>query len=497
MKNFILTIDQGTTGTTAVLVDAKNFSVKGQAEQDFKQIYPKPSWVEHNLNDIWSTVSLTVKKVLKQNKVKGDQIIGIGLTNQRETTCAFNKKGNPLCNAIVWQDRRTIDFCHSLQEQKLQELIKRKTGLPIDPYFSASKMNWLLQNNKKVQEAQQKDDLRFGTIDTFLLYKLSGGSAYATEPSNASRTMLMDLKTFNWDAELLNIFQLNTKILPSIQDSFSVFGKTQGLDFLPDNIPVTGILGDQQSALFGQAGVELGDMKCTYGTGAFMLLNTAEKLTYSQNGLLTTALYGHQGRKFYALEGSCYIAGAAVQWVRDNLKIIKKSADIEKLASQAKDLSKLEHLLFLPFFAGLASPHWRPEGKAALIGMTRDTENAAIARATLEGVALSINDLINAFASDLNQKLNRLNVDGGMSMNNLFLQIQSNVGQLQIVRPKNIETTAYGAALAAAVGLNILEIDQIKKLWKKDKEFAPEIKSSSYYALKKDLWEKFIKRIYL
>jgi glycerol kinase len=321
---YILSIDQGTTGTRACLVDANTFDLVGQASKEYPQIFPKPSWVEHNLFDIWDSVEFTIKKVLLDNNIQSNMIAAIGITNQRETTCAFNKIGKPLGNAIVWQDKRTSDFCQNLKDKNLSDKIKTLTGLPIDPYFSASKMNWLLKNNKEVISAEASGDLLFGTIDSFLLYKLTGNVSHKTDASNASRTMLMNLKTCDWDNELLEIFSVNKKYLPEIVDSFGVFGVTKGLSFLPDGIAITGILGDQQSALFGQAGFHKGDMKCTYGTGAFVLFNTGEDLIYSKAGLLTTVEYKFKGKTIYALEGSSYIAGAAIQWLRDNLKIIAR-----------------------------------------------------------------------------------------------------------------------------------------------------------------------------
>jgi glycerol kinase len=322
--SYILSIDQGTTGTTACLIDAKNFSFIGKINHEYPQIYPKPGWVEHNLNDIWSSVEKSVSEVLKAHNVGANQIKAIGITNQRETTCAFNKKGMPLANAIVWQDRRTADFCSELRSKNLSEKIKTLTGLTIDPYFSASKMHWLLKNNSHVIDAAKKDELLFGTIDTFLLFKLSGNISHKTDASNASRTMLMDLKTCQWNDEQMALFGVEREYLPTIENSFTHFGVTKNLSFLPDGIPITGILGDQQSALFGQAGFYKGEMKCTYGTGAFVLLNTGADLKYSQSGLLTTVEYKMDGKACYALEGSSYIAGAAVQWLRDNLKIINK-----------------------------------------------------------------------------------------------------------------------------------------------------------------------------
>lgn len=494
--NFILSIDQGTTGTRSCLIDADSFTLIGQVSKEYPQIYPRPSWVEHNLNDIWATVEWTAKEVLKNNNVQGHQIKAIGITNQRETTCAFDKKGTPLANAIVWQDRRTSDFCQELRGKNLSDKIKEKTGLPIDPYFSATKMHWLLNNNSSVASAAKNGELLFGTIDTFLLFKLSGHVSHKTDASNASRTMLMDLKTCDWDNELLEIFGVNRNSLPSIEDSFGTFGVTRGLSFLPDGIPVTGILGDQQSALFGQAGFHKGDMKCTYGTGAFVLLNTGSDLVYSQSGLLTTVEFRHKGQTVYALEGSSYIAGAAVQWLRDNLKIIKKSSEVEGLAREVKDFEELKHIQFFPFFAGIGSPYWNAEAKGAITGLTRDSGRAHIAFACLEGVAMAINDLLNAMKKDTALPIQTLKVDGGAAANALLMELQATISETTIIRPKVIETTAFGAAMAAAIGAGLSNFEKLEKTWKIDREFEVQKTLSPYIAGKRDLWTKTVLKMF-
>lgn len=494
---YILSIDQGTTGTTSVLIDSKNFDLIGKINKEYPQIYPHPGWVEHNLTDIWSTVESTVKDILNKFNISGNDIECIGITNQRETTCAFDNKGKPLANAIVWQDRRTAEYCDNKKEQGYEETVKKKTGLPIDPYFSGTKMNWLLNNNSDVKLASENNNLKFGTIDTFLLYKLTDGHSYMTEASNASRTLLMNLLSCDWDEELLNIFEINKDFLPQISDSFCDFGSTSGLNFLPDGIPITGILGDQQAALFGQAGYSAGDLKCTYGTGAFLLLNTGEEIKYSQNGLLTTVAYKQNSKPIYALEGSCYIAGAAVQWLRDNLNIIDSSKEIEKLALEVKDLKEMEHVLFMPFFTGLGSPHWESTAKAAIIGITRDTSSPHLSRACLDGIALSINDLITAMKDDTKLEIPELKVDGGACLNNLLMTIQATISNLEIIRPKIIETTAYGAALAAALGKNLLKIEDIKKLWTKDNSFNENKNELDFYKNKKNQWNHSIKKLFL
>lgn len=494
--NYILSIDQGTTGTRACLIDVTSFSLLGQVSREYPQIYPKPSWVEHNLNDIWSTVEVTIKELLRNHNIQGQMIKAIGITNQRETTCAFDKQGTPLANAIVWQDRRTADFCQELRDKNLSEKIKEKTGLPIDPYFSATKMSWLLKNNSAVSEANSSGDLLFGTVDTFLLYKLSGNVTHKTDASNASRTMLMDLKTCDWDKELLEIFSVKRESLPSIEDSFGEFGVTKGLSFLPDGIPVTGILGDQQSALFGQAGFHKGDMKCTYGTGAFVLLNTGSDLVYSKSGLLTTVEYRHKGKTVYALEGSSYIAGAAVQWLRDNLKIIKKSTEVEPLAREVKNLEELKHIQFFPFFAGIGSPYWNAEAKGALTGLTRDSSRSHIAFACLEGIAMSINDLLSAMKKDTGLAIKTLKVDGGAAANSLLMELQATISETTIIRPKVIETTAFGAAMAAAIGAGLTDFEKLETTWKKDREFLIEQDLLPYIKDKKILWNKTIQAFF-
>lgn len=494
--NYILSIDQGTTGTRSCLIDASTFTLIGQVSREYPQIYPKPSWVEHNLNDIWATVESTAKEVLNNHNIQGNMIKAIGITNQRETTCAFDKNGIPLANAIVWQDRRTNDFCQELRDKKLAPKIKEITGLPIDPYFSASKMNWLINNNEVVKEANSKNELFFGTIDSFLLFKLSGNVSHKTDASNASRTMLMNLKTCDWDKELLDLFSIKRESLPSIEDSFGKFGMTKGLSFLPDGIPITGILGDQQSALFGQAGFNKGEMKCTYGTGAFVLLNTGEDLVYSKSGLLTTVEYKYQGKIVYALEGSSYIAGAAVQWLRDNLKIISKSTDIEPLAREVKNFEELKHIQFFPFFSGIGSPYWNAEAKGAITGLTRDSNRSHIAFACLEGIAMSINDLLTAMKKDTGLAIKTLKVDGGASANSLLMELQAATSETIIIRPKVIETTALGAAMAAAIGAGLSDFDKLSHTWKKDIEFKSEQNLFSYVQNKKILWSNTMAKFF-
>jgi glycerol kinase len=494
---FILAIDQGTTGTTAVLINSKTLQFHEKVNQEFPQHYPSPGLVEHDLNEIWSSCQSVIAKVLKKANASSSDIISIGITNQRETTCAFNKKGDPLAKAIVWQDRRTHDYCKKLIEEGHQEEIRNKTGLPIDPYFSGTKMHWYLNNNSDIQKAASENNLLFGTIDTFLVYKLTNCQSYTTEPSNASRTMLMDLKTCQWDSNLIGLLGIKEGQLPIIKDSFTHFGSTKGLDFLPDGIPITGILGDQQSALFGQAGYKKGEMKCTYGTGAFMLLNTGKDCVYSENGLLTTIAFKSGENICYALEGSSFIAGAAVQWLRDNLKMVPNSPAIEELALQVTDLNEMKNILFLPFFAGIGSPYWKADAQGAILGITRDTDQTHISRACLEGICLSINDLITSMRADSKLDITSLKVDGGAAANELLLNIQASISKLEIVRPKVIETTAYGAALASAIGNGQFQMENINELWKKDRSFVPNNDLLEYFNMKKEQWTSAIKKLFL
>lgn len=492
----ILAIDQGTTGTTAMIIDGQSYKVLAKFNQEFSQIYPAPGQVEHNLDEIWGTIKMTVHEVLRLADIQSTDISEIGITNQRETTCAFDKNGNALAHAIVWQDRRTSEYCGDLRAKGYSETFRTKTGLPIDPYFSGTKMHWLLKHNEHVKSAAKTGNLKFGTIDTFILYKLSGNQSHKTESSNASRTLLMNLDG-HWDDELLAILEVDKNFLPAIHDSFGLFGHTKGLSFLPDGIPITGILGDQQAALFGQGCLNQGEMKCTYGTGAFMLLNTGEDRMFSKNGLLTTVAYRYQGKNIYALEGSCYIAGAAVQWLRDNLEFFPDSPAIENRARAVTDLNEMEHVLFLPFFTGMGSPHWKSEAKGAIIGLTRDTNKNHISRACLDGIALSINDLISAMEDDTALKVESLRVDGGAVANNLLMEIQATISKLKVIRPKVIETTAYGAALAAAVGNGKTSLHKVVDLWAYDREFHPQGELIALYDKKRASWQKAIKLLYL
>ncbi len=468
--NYILAIDEGTTGTTALLMDTE-LNVVAEASEDFRQIFPKPGWVEHDLNDIWTSVQKTIQKVTAS--IDTQKIAAIGITNQRETTCFWDKKtGEILSNAIVWQDRRTADFCDLLKKKKLEKFFQKNTGLLLDPYFSGTKVSWAIKNWGNVQKAFKNKTLAVGTIDSFLLNKLSGGKIHATEPSNASRTLCFHLTRHRWDPELCKKLNLRPEIWPEVKPSTSKFGVTHGLSVLPDGIPITGILGDQQAALMGQACIHEGTAKCTYGTGAFLLLNTGSKPIMSSSRLLTTIAWAlDENRYTYALEGSAFIAGAAVQWLRDGLKFIHDSAEIERLALS---VDSSEGVVFVPSLTGLGAPHWDAHATGMLTGLTRGTTQAHVARAVLEGIAFQNSDILTAMQKDMKKSLKRLNVDGGAAANNLLMQFQSDILGVQLKRPKYLETTSLGAVFAAGLGAGLWKnLQEIEKTWKEDRIFNP------------------------
>lgn len=473
MTKFVLSIDQGTTGTTAMLVDTKG-RVVAKSDKDFKQIYPKPGWVEHDTNDIWKTVLFVIDSVLKKAKVNKHQILCVGITNQRETVVAWDEKtGEALSNAIVWQCRRTSLRCLELKDLGKESFIKNETGLVLDPYFSGSKMEWLIKNNSKVSKAKDKGTLRFGTMDAFLIHKLTGGLSHATDVTNASRTMLMSLKKLDYNNELLNIFGLSTEMLPQIKSSSGHFGVTKGIKFLLDGTPIAGVLGDQQSALLAQACLRAGDLKITFGTGSFLLFNTEETIKISNKGLLTTVAWQFKDEKpSYAFEGGAFICGAAVQWLRDEMKFIKKSSDVEKLAKSVKDSGGVQ---IVPAFVGMGAPHWDAEARGIISGLTRGTTPAHFARATLEAMALQNADIIDAMSSESQVRPLQIKVDGGATENNLLMQMQSDFTGVELIKPKNVETTAFGAAFIAGHGVGVWKKEDILKLNPKSKIFKPKM----------------------
>lgn len=468
---YIISIDQGTTGSTASILNHSGGQVTHKNEE-YRQIFPKPGWVEHNPEDIWKSVVSTVKKALTDSHLNSSEIAAIGITNQRETVVVWDKKtGAPIYNAIVWQCRRTQDFCQKLKANPGKvKMVRKKTGLVIDPYFSASKIRWILKNISGAMQKAKSGQLLCGTIDSYLLWRLTGGKVHATDVSNASRTMLMNIHTGDWDAELLKLFEVPISMLPEIRDSSGVFGKTQGLDFLPDGLPIAGMAGDQQAALFGQTCFSVGEAKCTFGTGSFLLLNTGSKAVPSRHSLLTTVAWRLPKQKTtYALEGGAFICGAAVQWLRDSLKIINKSSEIENLARQVDDSGGVT---FVPALTGLGAPYWWPQARGLIAGLTRGTQNSHIARATLEAMALQNTEILLAMQKDLGKNLKSVKVDGGASSNNLLMQMQTDFMGTPVVRPQLIETTSIGAAYLAGLGVGFWsDVNEIKKIWKIDQEF--------------------------
>lgn len=472
MQDLILAIDQGTTGSTALLVN-RNLRVLASHNVEFRQIYPKPGWVEHDLEDIWASTLKAIKGVLTKNKSYAKKIAAIGITNQRETACFWSKKsGAPLGHAIVWQDRRTANLCEKLKHEGHEKLVNSKTGLLLDPYFSGSKVSWALENITGISRSAKSGDCAFGTIDSYLVHKLTGGAVHATEPSNASRTLLFNIETLTWDDDLLKLFKVPRHMLPNVLSSTDHFGVTKKVPGLPDGIPIHGMLGDQQAALLGQACVHEGMAKCTYGTGSFILLNTGTKIRRSKHRLLSTIAWKiGTAKPVYALEGGAFTAGASVQWLRDGLGLIKKSSDVEKLAAK---VPSSDGVVFIPAFTGIGAPHWMPHARATFFGITRGTNASHIARAVLQGIAFMNYDILRAMVSDLGAHLRSLNVDGGASKNNLLMQFQADMLSTKLLRPKMVETTALGAVFAAGLGIGIWDsLSEIEKSWVADKAFHP------------------------
>lgn len=485
----VMSIDQGTTGTTVVILDDQ-LNVLGKGYSEFRQLYPQPGWVEHDPEDIWESVSTSVAHSLKDAGLTGSDIHAIGITNQRETTVVWDRQtGKAIHNAIVWQCRRTTDFCASLKEQGLEPLYRRKTGLVLDPYFSGTKVHWILHHVEGAQTRAEAGELAFGTIDSWLVWRLTGGASHVTDVSNASRTLLMDLETLAWDDELLNPLKVPRAILPEIRSNAEVYGQTAASDVFPAGIPIAGMAGDQQAALFGQACFTPGDAKCTYGTGAFLLMNTGNEIVHSEHGLLTTVGWKLGNDVAYALEGSVFIAGAAVQWLRDNMDMLDSSPEVEAIAASVPDSGGV---IFVPALAGLGAPHWNPEARGLIWGITRGTTQAHIARATLEGIAFMTNDVLQAMKADLGKDFTQLKVDGGASANNLLMQFQSDLLQAPLVRPVLVETTALGAAFLAGLGAGIWpDTDAIRSHWKADASFSPAM-TSDEVQVRLDSWNRAV-----
>jgi len=485
MTDLLLSIDQGTTGTTVALFD-RNCSMRAKVNTEFRQIFPKPGWVEHDLEDIWSSVTTSVEACLAQAGVAGSDIRAIGITNQRETTGVWERSGGrPIHNAIVWQCRRTAPFCQQLRRAGHEQRFREKTGLVLDPYFSGTKLRWLLDEVAGARQRAENGELAFGTIDTFLVNRLTGGRVHVTDVSNASRTLMLDLASLDWDDELLSLLGIPRALLPEVRGSSEIYGHTRGVGVLPDGIPICGMAGDQQAALFGQACFEPGQVKCTYGTGAFVLMNTGAKQVLSERGLLTTVAWRIGDQVTYALEGSVFIAGAAVQWLRDGLQLIAQSSEVEALAAS---VDSSEGVVFVPALAGLGAPHWNPDARGLITGLTRGTTKAHLARAALEGIAFQVRDVVETMRADSGDQVAFLRVDGGAAQNALLLQFQADILSVELHRPVVLETTALGAALLAGLAAGVWkDQEEIGQRWALDARFKPAASASEVEA-RLDRW---------
>ena len=490
MNKYILAIDAGTTSSRAILFDKSGKSV-GVSQHEFKQYFPKESWVEHDANEIWKTQLMAITEVLKKSDIAEEQIHAMGITNQRETTILWNKKtGAPVHNAIVWQDRRTASLCESLKEKGKSSTFHEKTGLILDAYFSGTKIKWILDQDPELRKQAENGDIAFGTVDSWLIWNLTNGDKHVTDITNASRTLLFNINTLQWDEELLEILDIPKKILPKVVSCSEKIAKTSEKIFRQP-IDICGIAGDQQAALFGQLCVEEGDVKNTYGTGCFCIMNTGKTPVKSNNKMLTTIGYQINGEVSYALEGSVFIAGAAVQWLRDQLQIISSAPEVESLA---KTVDNNGGVTFIPALAGLGAPYWNPHATGTLTGITRGTQKRHIARATLEAIAMRTKEIITAMQKDAKTNFKSLKVDGGGSTNNLLMQIQSNLLEVDVVRPETTETTALGAAFFAGLASGFWDsIESLKKAWNINKTFKP-IKNEETQNII-TLWEKRVKKV--
>ena len=486
-QKYILALDQGTTSSRSVIVDEKG-EIIGMEQQEFQQIFPKSGWVEHNPFAILESQLSTLKKVIQKTNINSADIVGLGITNQRETTVVWDKNtGQPIYNAIVWQDKRTTDICEKLKKNGLENYIKQTTGLVVDPYFSGTKIHWILENVPEARAAAEKGNLLFGTIDSWLLWNLTDKKIHATDYSNASRTMLFDIKNLCWDDKLLTALNIPKSMLPAVQPSSFHFG-----DFVLEGhtIPIAGIAGDQQAALFGQACFKKGEAKNTYGTGCFLLMNTGTEVQFSKNGLLTTIAWGIDGKVYYALEGSIFVAGAAIQWLRDGLKIINSAKESELFA---KEVEGENPVIVVPAFAGFGAPYWYMYARGAIFGLTLDTGKNHLIKATLQSLAYQTKDLLIAMQNDAETPLTSLKVDGGACANNLLMQFQADILDTVVVRPKNTETTAIGAAYLAGICVGLWKQQDIKTDKKVGETFIPNISSEKRERLYKK-WLKALER---
>lgn len=486
-QKYIIALDQGTTSSRAVLFNEAG-EIKGIAQQEFRQIFPKPGWVEHDPDEIWSTQLGVLQRVIVENAIEAKSIAAIGITNQRETTVIWNKKtGQPIYNAIVWQDKRTAAICEDLKQKNLTDYVRDTTGLVIDSYFSGTKIKWILDSVEGARQQADRGELAFGTIDTWLIWKLTNGKSHVTDYSNASRTMIFNIRDLKWDDRMLKELNIPASILPEVKSSANLFGTWRA-----DNtdIPIAGVAGDQQAALFGQACFEPGMAKNTYGTGCFMLMNTGTTIQQSKNGLITTIAWGLNGKVEYALEGSVFIAGAAVQWLRDSLHLIDQSKDSEYFAAKALGSNEV---YVVPAFAGLGAPYWDMYARGAIFGLTRDTGKDHIIKATLESLAYQTKDILNAMQEDAGIKLASLKVDGGACTNNILMQFQADILGTEVERPEVIESTALGAAYLAGIQVGLWKKESILSNRRIEKRFAPQMNASLRDNLYKG-WQKAVKR---
>lgn len=486
---YILAIDQGTTSSRAIIFNQQG-EIVTIAQREFEQFFPKPGWVEHDANEIWTSVITCMAEALRKADIRANQIEGIGITNQRETTVVWDKHtGKPIYRAIVWQSRQTDDICKQLIEQGYEDTFRQKTGLLIDAYFSGTKVKWILDHVEGAHEKAEKGELLFGTIDTWLVYKLSGGKAHVTDYSNASRTLMFNIYDLKWDDELLEILTVPKSMLPEVRESSEVYATTVNYHFFGYEVPIAGIAGDQQAALFGQACFEPGMAKNTYGTGCFMLMNTGEKGVASKHGLLTTLAWGLDGKVEYALEGSVFIAGSAVQWLRDGLQLISSAPESEELATK---VASTDGVYVVPAFVGLGTPYWDTDARGAVFGLTRGTRKEHFVRATLESLAYQTKDVLESMIADSNINLKSLRVDGGMVKNNFLMQFQSDMLDVPVERPKIQETTALGAAYLAGIAVGYWESkEEIAELWQKERTFEPNCNEKERNKLY-DGWKKAV-----
>lgn len=490
MKKYILALDQGTTSSRAIVFDHDG-KICSVAQKEFTQYFPKPGWVEHNPNEIWSSQASVIAESISAIDINGLDIAGIGITNQRETTIVWDvDTEEPIYNAIVWQDRRTADYCDKLKAEGLIDTIREKTGLIIDAYFSGTKIKWILDNVPGARQRAEQGKLRFGNVDSWLVWRLTRGEVHITDVTNASRTMLFNINTLKWDADLLKLLDIPVSMLPEVKTSSEVYGHTKTTIFAHE-VPISGIAGDQQAALFGQMCIEPGAIKNTYGTGCFVMLNTGEKPVKSENNLLTTIAWKIGDKINYALEGSIYVGGSVVQWLRDGLCCIKSSSEIEELAASVPDSGGV---FFVPALTGLAAPYWDQHARGTIIGITRGTTTAHIARAALDGIAFQTYDIARAMAKDMGAPLTELKVDGGASRNNLLMQYQANLLGIKVVRPKITETTALGAAYLAGLAVGFWkDLDEIKQQWQVERTFDP-VPDNEEIAAAKQGWADAVRR---